>query len=150
MFQSKTKFLAATHTNPLDQSAQRALVLDVEFTKFQANAYNLGTSGGMEACQRGRSICMAVFAIAHKERRYGFATDVSENINAIAASISVPDPVSEAGDLIAALELGIVECREALPGVCVVSGGGVQILRGEHVSAAMRDVVLANDNLCPA
>ncbi len=150
MFQSKTKFLAAVHTNRLDQLAQRALVLDDEFTKLQANAYNLGKSGGIEACQRGRYICMAVFAIAHKERRYGFATDVSENINAIAASFPVTDPEADAGDLIASLELAIDVVRKELPAVCVISGGGVQILRGEYVSAAMRGVVAVNDNPVPA
>ncbi|MDZ4834167.1 MAG: hypothetical protein SGJ27_10360 [Candidatus Melainabacteria bacterium] len=146
MFQSKTKFLAARHTNQLDQFAQRALVLDGEFTRLQANAYNLGKSGGIEACQRGRSICMAIFAIAHKERRYGFATDVSENINAIAASFPSTDSVNDAGDLLAAVELAIDTVRKELPAVCLVSGGGVQILRGEHVEAAMRNVVAQNDN----
>ncbi len=150
MFHSKTKFLAARHTNPLDQLAQRALVIDGEFVRLQANAYNLGKSGGIEACQRGRAFCMAVFAIAHKERRYGFATDVSENINAIAASIPTTDPVADAGDLVASLEQALEHLREELPGVCVVSCNSVRILRGEHVSAAMRDVVLANDNPVPA
>lgn len=149
MPQSKTQFLAGAHSNRLDQLAQRAVVLDAEFARLQGNAYNLGKPGGIEACGRARFVCMAVFAIAHKERRYAFATEVSENVEAIAASFPITDPVDDASTLIASLELGLDTFRKELPGVCVVSGGAVQILRGEHVSAAMRNVAADNDNPLP-
>lgn len=149
MFQSKSKFLATKHTNALDQLAQRALVLDVEFAKLHGNAYDLGHDGGKEACQRARSICLTIFALAHRERRYAFAEDVSKNIEAISASFPAVDAFEEAGTLLAAAEFALDLLTRELPAVCTVHCKGVQILRGSNVSAAMRSATAVNDNPRP-
>jgi len=151
MFHSKTKFLATEHTNEFDRIAKRALEIDAEIARLQQNAYNAGNAGGMEACQRGRSACLAIFAIAYKERRYGFGTDVCESIAAIAASFPTSDdPLVDAGDLLAGIELGLPVLREALPVVATVSCKGVSIVRGFHAQLAMQGVVAENDNKQPA
>lgn len=150
MFQSKKAFLAAKHTNPFDKNAQRALGFLAKLNTLQANAYDRGDGAGYDACLRAKHAALIAFAIAHRERRYGFATDISDNIEVVARSVVTVNAVEDCDIIVNDLAGAVDYLTKRLPGVCTVSGGGVHILRGDHVSAAMLGVVAHNDNRQPA
>lgn len=146
MFQSKKTFLAARHTNTFDQNAQRALGYLAKLNTLQANAYDRGDGAGFDACLRAKNAAVVAFAIAHRERRYGFATDIIDTIDVIARNVVTINAEEDCGTIVSGLADAVAYLTERLPGVCTISGGGVVILRGDHVSAAMRDIVAHNDN----
>jgi hypothetical protein len=150
MFQSQKAFLNGKHTNAFDQLAQRALVVDAKLAALQINAYNLGNSEAHEACRRARNAAFIAFALAHKERRYGFATDIAAHIDAVSQGIVTETGLEQCGNLVGQAESAAQELQPLLPGVCQVSGGGVTILRGDHAVLAMRGTIPVNDNPNPA
>lgn len=145
MYNSKKTFLEAKLEDELDRAAQRALVLDAELIELQLNARNAGYFGGIEACNRARGLCLLIFAMAHKQRSYSFVAEVSDGVAQLAESIDM-ERMLAVDELLVGLELGMEQLREALPPVTTVVGGGVQIVRGDFVTLAMRDVVAANQN----
>lgn len=148
MQQSLKAFVEGFQFEPVDSYAQRAIIAQRTLARFVGNAYIRGDAEAFDRCQEAQNATFIGFALAHRIRKYAFASEISPQIDAVVASlIDVGDPLLEAASLVETAEREIEALkRRCAPTYSVQGLTNVAILRGAHCTHAVTGLRAHNDN----
>jgi hypothetical protein len=141
-------FLKRGSLDPHDLIAKRAIRTFFGLLDLRQNAYDRGDSAGFNECSRGLKCAVKALSCVNTAKHYHFAGKVHPCIESLTKALQhLHDPVEKAAGLLDQAEAAFLSLKDELTPVCTVRGiSSVAILRGDFCTAAMADVIVANDN----
>jgi hypothetical protein len=141
-------FIKKGSFDPHDRIAKRAIHTMSGLLGLRQNAYDRGDSAGFIECSLGLKCAVRAFGCVNTAKHYPFAAKVHPCIESLTKVLQgLHDPVEKAAGLLDQAEATLLSLKDELTPVCTVRGiSSVAILRGDFCTAAMADVIVANDN----